>query len=72
MTALAAVPSGRALAEQRGMSLIDTLRRAWRNHATYQRTRAELTALEIREREDIGLAGHDPAAIAREAVYGKR
>lgn len=73
MTAVAAVrQSGRALAERRGTGLTDSLRQVWRNYVTYQRTLAELNALDVREREDIGLAGLDLEAVAKDAVYGRR
>ncbi len=43
--------------------------RAWRRYRTYRQTQAALRALSIREREDVGLAGADVDAVAREAVY---
>jgi uncharacterized protein YjiS (DUF1127 family) len=69
MTAPNAAGLGRAAASG-GWSPIDTLRRNWRLWASRRRTQAELSRLSIREREDIGLAGHDMRLIARAAVYG--
>lgn len=48
--------------------LAGSWRQAWRRRRLERRTRAELHALSIREREDIGLAGADLDAVAREAV----
>jgi uncharacterized protein YjiS (DUF1127 family) len=47
------------------------IRGALADRAAYRRTLAELTAHDVREREDIGLAGADLEAVAREAVYGR-
>jgi uncharacterized protein YjiS (DUF1127 family) len=49
--------------------LMAAVDRAWRRHRTYRETQAQLRALSIREREDVGLAGADVDAVAREAVY---
>jgi uncharacterized protein YjiS (DUF1127 family) len=64
--------SGRAELERQAGSLTDALRRTWREHRTYRATLAALTALDVREREDIGLAGADLEAIARKAALGPR
>ena len=44
--------------------------RAWRTYRVYRATAAELRALSVRERDDIGLAGADLDAVARKAAYG--
>ena len=44
------------------------LLRKWTERQLYRRTFAELSALSIRQREDIGFAGHDIAEIARTAA----
>ncbi len=49
-------------------NLLGALRRAWSRNRVYSRTHAELRALSIRQREDLGFAGRDLAAIAREAT----
>ena len=69
------VPSpqpGRAETERRGGTLLGALRQHWRNRMTYRDTLAALRAKEVREREDIGLAGADLEAFARRAAYGTR
>lgn len=44
------------------------LRRRLGEYRTYRRTLAELRALSIRQREDLGFAGLDMADIARAAM----
>jgi uncharacterized protein YjiS (DUF1127 family) len=46
-----------------------SLAQAWQRYRSYRATSAQLNGLSIREREDIGLAGHDVDAVARDAVY---
>lgn len=41
---------------------------AWRD---YRRTLAALHAMDVRQRDDIGVAGADLGAIARKAVPGR-
>lgn len=50
-------------------NLLAPLRRALSDMLLYRRTLAELRALTTRQREDIGLARRDLAAIAHRAVY---
>jgi uncharacterized protein YjiS (DUF1127 family) len=49
---------------------LGSLRQRLRLRAAHRRTRAELSRLSIREREDIGIAGEDMNLVARMAVYG--
>ena len=46
------------------------LKRAWRNHRAYRGALAQLRALDIRQREDLGIAGFEPETVARAAIYG--
>lgn len=49
--------------------LLAPLHRAWTDRRTYLRSLAELRALSIRQREDLGIAGLDLADIAHRATY---
>ena len=62
---------GRELAGRRVTGLMANIRTAWRNYWTYWQTLSELRAKEVRDREDIGLAGADLEAFARHAAYGR-
>jgi uncharacterized protein YjiS (DUF1127 family) len=70
MTAQAVLVHGsrRAEIERRGNGLLDQLRQQWRTYRTYRETLHALEVMEVRHREDIGLAGADLAAVAREAT----
>lgn len=75
MTALAVAPCarpGRAVAERPAGTPIEALRRAWRAYWTYAATLRALRSREVRDLEDIGLAGEDLEAVAREAAYGRQ
>lgn len=55
---------------ERIASPLDSLQRAWRDYRAYRSALAELRALSIRQREDLGTVGYKPEAIARAAIYG--
>jgi uncharacterized protein YjiS (DUF1127 family) len=59
----------RAADERLIPQLLAAAGRAWQRHRTYRENQAQLRRLSIREREDVGLAGADVDAVAREAVY---
>jgi uncharacterized protein YjiS (DUF1127 family) len=69
MTAQFLNASSPAVGERRVPQVLAALGRAWRQYRSYRQTQAELRALSIRQREDVGLAGADLEAVAREAVY---
>ncbi len=71
MTTAESAPS-RLLAdrdERPALSPLAALRRAWTDQRTYRRSLAELRAMSIRQREDLGFAGLDLEAITHAATY---
>jgi len=50
--------------------IVDRVRTGLRQHAEYKRIHAELSALCLRELNDIGISSGDISRIARSAAYG--
>ncbi|MGL6209255.1 MAG: hypothetical protein ACRC14_05420 [Paracoccaceae bacterium] len=53
------------------ITVIDMLKTAARNYATYRTTRDEIANLPLDVALDLGIYRGDAEKIAREAVYGK-
>jgi uncharacterized protein YjiS (DUF1127 family) len=53
------------------ITVIDMLKNAARNYATYRTTRDEIANLPLDVALDLGIYRGDAEKIAREAVYGK-
>ncbi len=73
MTTAAFATSRPGVFERRGEPAADalaSLKRAWRDHRAYRAALAQLRALSIEQREDLGIAGYEPEAVARAAIYG--
>lgn len=74
MTIAHTAPSRRGVAAEAGQpllrDLIAPLREAWSKRRAYRTALHDLRALDVRQRDDLGVAGLDLAAVARKAAYG--
>jgi len=68
MTTIASSRPGFFAVGERTDGIIATLRRTLAEYLDYRRTLAQLRALSIRQRDDLGIAGLDMQDVARAAT----
>lgn len=75
MTTATYAPSDAGLAARRaertGSTILAALAQAFSDYFGYRRALAELRTLDVRQLDDLGLAGRDLRVVALEAVYGR-